>query len=161
MYVPIVRTMSHYIMYGGAKFSDAATRWATIKQECYSVYGSAKAAEPYLLARPFFLHNDHQNPGIDRSLHHSHDCSHPHLPPVLHHAVATCLWSLISRWRIHVPYASICQTCTSGTEFAPENSIAIIAKDDISTPSMAAAMVTSVIATYLALCRQFHLGYRR
>ena len=28
------------IMYGGAKFSDAATRWATIKQECYSVYGN-------------------------------------------------------------------------------------------------------------------------
>ena len=50
-----------HIMYGGAKFSDAATHWTTIKQECYSVYGSAKATEPYLLARPFFLHNDHQN----------------------------------------------------------------------------------------------------
>jgi len=45
----------------GAKFSDAATCWATIKQECYSVYGSAKAVEPYLLGRSFFLHNDHQN----------------------------------------------------------------------------------------------------
>ena len=41
------------IMYGGAKFSDPATRWPTIKSECYSVYGSAKASEPYLLARPF------------------------------------------------------------------------------------------------------------
>jgi hypothetical protein len=40
------------IIYGGAKFSDAATRWATIKQECYSVYGSAKAAEPYLTLLP-------------------------------------------------------------------------------------------------------------
>jgi hypothetical protein len=54
------------IMYGGAKFSDPATRWPTIKAECYSVYGSAKAAEPYLIARPFFLHNDHQNHSLHR-----------------------------------------------------------------------------------------------
>jgi len=49
------------IMYGGAKSSDVATCWAAIKHECFSVYGSAKAVEPYLLGRSFFLHNDHQN----------------------------------------------------------------------------------------------------
>jgi len=62
--------------------------------------------------------------------------------------------------RMH-QYAKPAPLALPPTEFAPENSITIIAKGDISTPSMAAAMVASVIATYLALCRQFHLGYRR
>ena len=32
------------------------------------------------------------------SLNCPHDCPHPHLPTVLHYAVATCFWSPISRW---------------------------------------------------------------
>ena len=93
------------IMLGGAKFSDPATRWPTIEAECYSVYGSAKAVEPYLLARPFFLHNDHQN------LDCSHDCTHLNLSSVLHHALASCFRSTVRWWRFHVPNAPVLQAC--------------------------------------------------
>ena len=149
------------IMYGGAKFSDPATRWPTIKAEGYSVYGSAKAAEPYLIARPFFLHNDHQNlEAIALST----------VPMIVR--IRIYLQSYIMLWR-HVSgplsvggdFMSRMHQYAQPTplvlpiESAPEASIAIIAKDDITSA------LDSVHgnrnghlgyrATYLALCKQF------
>jgi len=150
------------IMYGGAKFSDAATRWATIKQECYSVCGSAKSTEPYLLARPFILHNDHQNlEAIALST----------VPMIA--CILIYLQSYIMLWR-HVfgplsvggdfmprmhQYAKSAPLPLPSADTAPENSIAILAKDDISSA------LDSIHgnrnghlgyrATYLALCKQF------
>jgi len=123
-------------MYGGAKFSDATTRWATIKQECYSVYGSAKATEPYLIARPFFLRNDHQNlEAIVLSA----------VPMIVH--VCIYLQSYIMLWR-HVSgpllvggdfmsrmhqYAKPAPLSLPADDSAPENSITLLAKDEISS----------------------------
>ena len=124
------------IMYGGAKFSDAATRWATIKQECYSVYGSVKATEPYLLASPFFLHNDHRN---------LEAIALATVPMIVR--IRIYLQSYIMLWR-HVSgplsvggdfmlrmhqYAKSAPLSLPSANTAPENSIAILAKDEISS----------------------------
>jgi len=156
----------HYIiepiMYGGAKFSDAATRWATIKQECYSVYGSAKATEPYLIARPFFLHNDHQNlEAIAVST----------VPMIVR--IRIYLQSYIMLWqhvsgplsvggdfmsRMH-QYAKPAPLPLPAADSAPENSFAIIVKDDISSALDSVHGSRNghlgYRATYLALCKQF------
>ena len=150
------------IMYGGAKFSDAATRWATIKQKCYSVYGRAKAVEPYLLVRPFFLRNNHQNlEAIALST----------VPMSVR--IRIYLQSYIMLWR-HVSgplsvggdfmsrmhqYAKPAPLLLPAADPAPENSIAFLAKDDISSaPDSVHGSRNGHLgyrATCLALCKQF------
>ena len=52
--IRILQLVSH-------KFSDAATRWATIEQEAYSIYYSVLRLEYFLRARKFILKTDHAN----------------------------------------------------------------------------------------------------
>ena len=53
IYEPIC-TLSH-------KFSDPATRWATIKQEAYAIYFAVKKFSHLLLGKPFICETDHAN----------------------------------------------------------------------------------------------------
>jgi hypothetical protein len=43
------------------KFSDAATRWSTIEQECYAIFYALQKLEWYLLFKPFVIETDHRN----------------------------------------------------------------------------------------------------
>lgn len=43
------------------KFSDAAADWATIAQECYSIFFSVQHFSYYLRGKPFILQTDHNN----------------------------------------------------------------------------------------------------
>ncbi len=43
------------------KFSDAAKKWATIVQECYSIIFSVLRWSSYLLGRHFYIYTDHKN----------------------------------------------------------------------------------------------------
>lgn len=43
------------------KFSDAASRWDTIKRECYAIYHSVLSFAYYLRYKPFKVRTDHQN----------------------------------------------------------------------------------------------------
>ena len=43
------------------KFSDAATRWSTIEQECYAIFYALQKLEWYLMFKPFVIETDHQN----------------------------------------------------------------------------------------------------
>ena len=49
------------IIYLSHKFSDAASKWSTIEQECYAVYWSIIQLQSYLLGRNFFVATDHRN----------------------------------------------------------------------------------------------------
>lgn len=49
------------ILFISKKFSDAATRWSTLEQECFAVYYCVIRLEPYLLGRHFFVATDHKN----------------------------------------------------------------------------------------------------
>ena len=53
VYEPIA-TISH-------KFSGPATRWATIKQECYSIYYAVKKLSHLLTGKEFVVETDHAN----------------------------------------------------------------------------------------------------
>ena len=43
------------------KFSEPATRWSTIKQECYGIYYSIFQLQHWLRGKPFIIETDHQN----------------------------------------------------------------------------------------------------
>jgi hypothetical protein len=43
------------------KFSDAATRWSTIEQECYAIYYALQKLEWYLMFKPIVIETDHRN----------------------------------------------------------------------------------------------------
>jgi hypothetical protein len=43
------------------KFSDAATRWTTIEQECFALVYSVQVLKSHLLGRHFFIKTDHRN----------------------------------------------------------------------------------------------------
>jgi hypothetical protein len=43
------------------KFSDAASRWSTIEQECFGLVYSIQQLKQYLLGRHFFIKTDHKN----------------------------------------------------------------------------------------------------
>jgi hypothetical protein len=43
------------------KFSEQATRWTTIEQECYGLYAAVKKFDYYLRGKQFILETDHNN----------------------------------------------------------------------------------------------------
>jgi hypothetical protein len=43
------------------KFSDAATRWSTIEQECYAIYYALQKLEWFLMFKPLVIETDHRN----------------------------------------------------------------------------------------------------
>lgn len=47
--------------FASQKFSDAATRWSTLEQECYGLFFGVRHFSYYLLAKPFILETDHNN----------------------------------------------------------------------------------------------------
>ena len=49
------------IIYLSHKFSEAASKWSTIEQECYAVYWSILQLQSYLLGRRFSVATDHRN----------------------------------------------------------------------------------------------------
>jgi hypothetical protein len=49
------------ILFISHKFGDAAQKWSTIEQECYSIYYSVIHLQSYLLGRHFFIATDHRN----------------------------------------------------------------------------------------------------
>eukprot|EP00595_Chromulina_sp_UTEXLB2642_P002028 CAMPEP_0196762882 /NCGR_PEP_ID=MMETSP1095-20130614/3014_1 /TAXON_ID=96789 ORGANISM="Chromulina nebulosa, Strain UTEXLB2642" /NCGR_SAMPLE_ID=MMETSP1095 /ASSEMBLY_ACC=CAM_ASM_000446 /LENGTH=1512 /DNA_ID=CAMNT_0042114961 /DNA_START=95 /DNA_END=4633 /DNA_ORIENTATION=- len=49
------------IVFLSTKFSSAATKWATIKQECYGVFWAVMKLSSYLLGRHFYIYTDHKN----------------------------------------------------------------------------------------------------
>jgi len=49
------------VLCASAKFSDAATRWTTIEQECYAVYFAVKTFSYFLYGVVFVIETDHNN----------------------------------------------------------------------------------------------------
>ena len=49
------------IAFVSKKFSDQATRWATIEQEAYGIYYAVKQLAYYLIGKQFIVETDHQN----------------------------------------------------------------------------------------------------
>jgi len=49
------------IAFVSQKFSEQATRWSTIEQECFGLYFGVKSFEYYLRCKPFILETDHNN----------------------------------------------------------------------------------------------------
>lgn len=43
------------------KFSDAATRWSTMEQECFGIYHALRSLDYYLWAKPLVIETDHAN----------------------------------------------------------------------------------------------------
>jgi hypothetical protein len=51
------------ILFLSKKFSDAASRWSTIEQECFALFYACLQFQSYLLGRRFFIRTDHKNSG--------------------------------------------------------------------------------------------------
>ena len=49
------------IMCASAKFSDPATRWTTIEQECYAIYFAIMTFAYFLYGSVFTIETDHNN----------------------------------------------------------------------------------------------------
>ena len=49
------------IVFVSCKFSDAATRWSTIVQECWAIVYVVQSLRVYLLGRRFIIRTDHKN----------------------------------------------------------------------------------------------------
>ena len=49
------------ITFFSQKFSDQATRWATIEQEAYAIFAAVRHLAYYLSCKPFILETDHNN----------------------------------------------------------------------------------------------------
>jgi hypothetical protein len=49
------------ILFGSAKFSEAATRWSTYAQEAYAMFYAFQKCEYYIRAKPFVYQGDHAN----------------------------------------------------------------------------------------------------
>ena len=49
------------IAFVSQKYSEQATKWSTIKQECYSIYYSVKKLSYYLIGKQFVIQTDHRN----------------------------------------------------------------------------------------------------
>jgi hypothetical protein len=49
------------VLYLSRKFSDAAKKWSTIEQECYSIVYAVHTLSSYLLGRHFWIATDHKN----------------------------------------------------------------------------------------------------
>jgi hypothetical protein len=53
--------MEKPILFLSKKFSDAASRWSTIEQECFALFYACIQCQSYLLGRSFFIRTDHKN----------------------------------------------------------------------------------------------------
>jgi RNase H-like domain found in reverse transcriptase/Reverse transcriptase (RNA-dependent DNA polymerase) len=54
----LVHEPLHFV---SSKFSDEATRWSTIEQECYAIYFAMRNLEYYLWGKPIVIETDHNN----------------------------------------------------------------------------------------------------
>lgn len=50
-----------HILYLSKKFSEAATKWSTIEQECFGIFYAITQLKEYLLGRHFIVATDHKN----------------------------------------------------------------------------------------------------
>ncbi|NJO65355.1 MAG: hypothetical protein HC836_46865 [Richelia sp. RM2_1_2] len=49
------------IMFVSKKFSEAASNWSTIEQECFAIFYACIQLQSFLLGRKFFIKTDHKN----------------------------------------------------------------------------------------------------